>query len=345
MNRIAFLGHRARSRAFQRYLISGSLLLGASSIGAYYYFATLHHVELSQDYFTKYRISYREDISDEHYMLELTPERAQKVNIWTSMGSHKLWSVEIKQPEIMVVRRYTPLPLEAVEETGSIEALKDGHNGSGKLFFYIKQYDKGEVAKWLRRLPKNHVVEVRGPYIEYEFPKLDDEVKRNRSFLWGETDSKPEVFKYQPFDIAMFLAGTGIVTAFQLLLSEDPFKGKISVYYSCKCLEELGPLNRFLNLCTENNRLQMQAFESAKGTSLRSKFPLLLNEVPSPFQYQGTIPFCKIYPGIKPVLSLVCGPDSYITSIAGVKYDLSQGPIGGLLSRKGWDNSNVYKLS
>ena len=47
-----------------------------------------------------------------------------------------------------------------------------------------------------------------------------------------------------------------------------------------------------------------------------------------------------------PALALVCGPEGYIGYVAGPK-DLEarkQGPVDGLLGKRGWSSVNVYKL-
>ncbi|AGO11345.1 AaceriACR090Cp [[Ashbya] aceris (nom. inval.)] len=323
-------------------VLGGATALGAGCSLAEYYRRN-YHAELSQQYFTKYKISYRKDIDIDHYLLELTPLKQQRSNLWALFGARKLWAVEIKQPDIMVVRQYTPLPFVADSERDLITPLRDGDNGGGKLMFYIKEYGSGEVARWLRKLPKGHIVEVRGPYPEFEFPELETDLKRNREFLWGG-ESAPQRFRARPFDISLFTAGTGIVTALQLLTTEDPFKGKIQLFYSCKSWRQLGPLGDFLHLCAKQGRVDLHIFESEKGDSLRLGLSKVRDLVSSPFPYSEGAPFEERLQ-VEPVLSLVCGPDDYVACIAGPRHGLSQGPVMGLLGTKGWDNSNVYKLS
>lgn len=77
---------------------------------------TPSRTELSPTHFTPYKISYRQDIDASHYLLELTPSNPQKTNIWEQIPRNVIWSVEIKQPEIMVVRNYTPVPLSFVQD-------------------------------------------------------------------------------------------------------------------------------------------------------------------------------------------------------------------------------------
>lgn len=312
-------------------------------ITSYYYFKIHDKKELSREYFTKYKIIYHEDINHQHYMLELKPLISQKTNLWASLGSEKLWSVEIKQPDIMVVRKYTPLPLKHIKNNG-FEVLKDGDNAQGNLVFYIKKYEQGEVSRWLHNLPEDSIVELRGPFIEYEFPHLPNEITRDRSFLWGEA-KRSDNFKYQPFDLSMFTAGTGIVTALQLMLTESPFRGKIQLFHSCKNQHELGPLKPLLHSLQDHDRIDLYLFESDKDSSFKTHLEQIETHILKPSPYLGKIPFIGIDNRIKPIFSLVCGPDKYITSISGTRYDLEQGQIEGLLGKKGWTNENVYKLS
>lgn len=307
--------------------------------------------ELSPTTFTSYRISYKKNIDDDHFLIELTPKIKQNINIWVQLGSNKLWSVEVKQPEIMVVRRYTPLPLEYKNDSDSISLFNNGNNAHGKLFFYVKQYSQGEVARWLHNKEEGDVVELRGPFIEYELPSYEDEVKQSRGNMYseftvpGDKSEDLENYKYQPYDISMYTAGTGIVPALQLLLTDPAFRGKIQLFYSCQTFEQLGPLRDFLNTSLKNKKIQLNVFESSKGDNIKNNIDVFLKTIKPPTEYIKNLPFDRNHLSeMKPVLSLVCGPDDYITTIAGEKYDLSQGPIGGLLKQKGWTADNVYKL-
>lgn len=308
----------------------------------------LNVIELSQDHFTPYRVTHKMDIDDSHFILELTPLIAQSTNLWEKMTSDKMWSVQIKQPQIMVVRNYTPLPLVVNRTTGNLELMRDGENTQGKLLFYIKQYRSGEVARWLHELPEGKTVELRGPYIEYELPRFADEFVRRRDFLISESTDNlgEEKFKYQPFDIAMFTAGTGIVAVLQLLLTESPFRGTVDLFHSCRDFNELGPLKSLLLKLESQKRLRLHLSESSKEPQRATRLGKLLLEAPRPYPYLGQLPFTgPTYNNIKPVLSLICGPESFITSIAGPKLSPYQGPVGGILESKGWTNDNLFKLS
>ncbi|EDO16785.1 hypothetical protein Kpol_526p38 [Vanderwaltozyma polyspora DSM 70294] len=306
--------------------------------------------ELSLDKFTRYRVSYKKPIDGSHFLMELTPVVKQRTNLWLKLESEKLWSVEVKQPEIMVARNYTPLPLKYDAQSDDIVPLKDGDNAGGKLFFYLKQYPDGEVSRWLFKMKEGDQVELRGPITEYELPRDSDERKRDRGFLFDSKTIKNhdvETFRWRPFDISFYAAGTGIAPALQLTLSEDPFKGKLQLFYSCKQLEELGPLAKYLELLQQNGRIELNLYESSKGNSLRKDTKKLLDTIPAPSKYvpKATFKSNSNASIISPVLSLVCGPDEYISTIAGPKYLQAQGQTGGLLKQKGWNEENVYKLS
>ncbi|SCU77809.1 LADA_0A02322g1_1 [Lachancea dasiensis] len=316
-----------------------------TSLGAaWYYYEYWHHVELSPDYFTKYRISYNGKIDSDHFVLELIPLKRQRKNWWKTMTSDRVWSVEIKQPEIMVVRNYTPLPLEHVGG-GRLQVFPDDEHRDGKLLFYMKKYQYGEVARWLSSLPEGYQIELRGPYLDHRL-QSQTEKQRDRRYLSASDsgDLSMDQFSHQPYDIATFTAGTGIAPIMQILLTEYPFAGRILFFHSCRTEKELGPLLPILERLQHANRLELHLFSSQSGRDLRNNSEKVLSLIPTPTIYQQR-PFDGFGGPLRPILSLVCGPDGYISTVSGVKFDLSQGPVGGLLAEKGWNNSNVFKFS
>lgn len=333
-----------RIRTSRPFWVSAGCAVFASAM-SYWLLRQDRTSELSPTSFTSYRISYKKDIDPSHFIMELTPLQQQKVNMWSTMRSERLWSVEVKQPEIMVARSYTPLPLQVQKQTEQLKLIPDGQNAGGKFLLYLKQYDNGEVARWLHGLPEGHIVEIRGPFVEYELPIYEGEVSRTRDFFFKDDVKVEDKFKYKPIDIAMFTAGTGIVSALQMLLTEMPFKGKMQLCYSCGSIEELGPLKPFLFQLQRHGRIDLHIFESLKQPDATKRLKDILQIISTPTHYSGPLPFDSADNSFNPVLSLVCGPDRYLTSLAGPRINLAQGPIGGLLQSKGWNNENVYKLS
>ncbi|OBA26638.1 hypothetical protein HANVADRAFT_52950 [Hanseniaspora valbyensis NRRL Y-1626] len=312
--------------------------------------------ELSQQHFVKYKINWRNFIDKDHFLLEVESIKPQKVNSWKENGYKKLWSVEVKQPQIHVVRNYTPLPLKHVnsnennEDDFSLKVIQDDASDNGKLMFYIKKYDNGEVARWLSKLPIGHELELRGPYIDYEFPlSPEDEIILDTNFLNSKNRGKEidDKTKYKQFDINFFTGGTGIVTPLQLVLTQDPFKGKIQIIHACNDYKKgLKPLLPLIDKLENQNRLKLHYFEDFRNELKKGKN---LNKIiEKPYSFVG---FNQINDSdndddkIKPIFSLVVGPDGFIENVCGPKFDLHQGPITGFLGKKGWDNDNVFKLS
>lgn len=314
----------ARKSRVNKWVIP-SVLVVTSSLGIAYTIKWVKSYEkpkeLQADYFIPYQIT-RKVINDaNHFIIELTPTASQNVNVWSKLTSRNLWSVEVKQPEIMVVRNYTPLPLQFVNngsddlEVIDKETTANINNNNGKLVLFIKNYDQGEVSKWIAKLPLNHTIEIRGPFVEYIIPK-------------------------QVENVNFFAAGTAIVSPLQLLL--NPYlngiaKPKLNVFYSCGNMEkELGPINNIVSkyLHPDSTSLHLVTFEDSKNENIAKNMK----------KFTSIIPIASKYPESKNI-SLVCGPDRYVETIAGKRYDLSQGPVKGLLSEKGWSSKNVYKLS
>ena len=59
-----------------------------------------------------------------------------------------IWSIFIKDDDIQVERPYTPL---------------HGVDESGQMLFWIKKYERGEVARWLHSKQPGSSIEIRGP--------------------------------------------------------------------------------------------------------------------------------------------------------------------------------------
>jgi NAD(P)H-flavin reductase len=345
---------------------------------------------LHPDKFIPFLITGKVDIDKDHYLIEVKP----KYNRWKTNGNDpkiwngsKLWSVEVKQPQIMVVRRYTPLPLEihnsATEESKPIIRVQTEEDAKdGKLVFYIKKYDQGEVARWIYKKPLGSELELRGPYVEFEFPKsLNNNFERPQfQNLPSQIAADPK-FPINPDNLVFFAAGTGIAPALQMMLSRNPYKGFIDVFYSRRTASELPIPNYFYFLekldrakfhhliqengdalalkhvpaPTESNLIQYQNnLDAQREASIVQKLKGLESSKESPSapvseeqKFNSALEqaqFLKNQPKQNPSLAIVCGPDGYLNYVSGLRPHEGQGKVTGLLKDKGWNESNVFKM-
>ncbi|KAK7687587.1 hypothetical protein QCA50_009476 [Cerrena zonata] len=240
---------------------------------------------LDPNEFHKFRITHKEQIDDDHYLIEVMPTTTQwqysyyanyeTKSIW---NGDRVWSVDIKQPQIMVVRQYTPLPLYFMksEYTYSgekkpllkvIDSEVDDYDKQGTMCFYIKKYDDGEVSKYVVNKNVGDEIELRGPNIEYKFPYHPLKPLHRRP-VFKDLPSKvePELLlenikkanNVPDFDnLTFFTAGTGIAPALQVLLSRNPYRGFIDLHYSAQKPGEIKPLERFLFFLEKLDRIKL----------------------------------------------------------------------------------------
>ncbi|KAK6457037.1 uncharacterized protein RJT20DRAFT_127169 [Scheffersomyces xylosifermentans] len=377
--------------------------------------------------FHKFIVTHKEEIDDDHYLIEIAPKYTrwqysynlnyESKSIW---NGDRIWSVDIKQPEIMVVRAYTPLPLYFLksEYTRSGERkplLKvinndaEDYDKQGVMCLYIKKYNDGEVSRYVTNKAIGDEIELRGPNIEYKFPYHPLKQFHQRPIM-RDIPSKIEpehllektlkINGLPPFDnLNFFAAGTGIAPILQVLLSRNPYRGFVDIHYSAQKPGEIQPFERLLFFLEKLDRIKMHYHYDSDKKSILSKkdiikpepsaylSPLRLEEKESKMSPEDALklrmeilkgndstPASKSssaeaegdseervprygsaiqqalatshLPKRPASVSLVCGPEGYITYVAGAK-DLNnnaQGPVGGLLGDKNWDSSNVYKL-
>ncbi|KAL8739036.1 MAG: hypothetical protein Q9190_007901 [Brigantiaea leucoxantha] len=91
------------------------------------------------------------------------------------------WSVQVKQPNLMIARSYTPLPPFVTNES------QESWPYSLRLSLYIRNDPQGELSRYLHSLEPGAPVEVRGPYEEYNIGESVDEIL----FLAGGTGIAP----------------------------------------------------------------------------------------------------------------------------------------------------------
>ncbi|GMM37336.1 oxidoreductase [Saccharomycopsis crataegensis] len=273
--------------------IAIALGVGAWSFYSVYYFTNPDAGKsgqeiLSPDHFTEFMITKKKEIDDDHFIIELAPRvksdfLSKFVNSKGYWDGSKLWSVEVKQPEIMVVRKYTPLPVilaKAGEEGQLAMRLISEEGDVGKFCLYIKKYQSGEVARWISKRPVGSILEIRGPYTEYQFkPQPIDrysEFERPKmQNLPSKVPSDPYTASFLPQGVPLpdnlvfYGAGTGIAPVLQLLLSKNPFKGHVWINYSFKKQAEVP--EEFLRLfyfLEKMGRITLQTFDESKNQYL-----------------------------------------------------------------------------
>lgn len=178
------------SGAWRRHFPAIAAVVGVLwAVYAYKYFLSGEKTSdvqaLEPDKFTTFKITYKEDVGEDLQLIEFSPRNYEEVrkiiksreSLWNGKN---LWSVDVRQPEIQVVRKYTPLPLYYMQ--GGLNNEQDGSKSpallralgssedEGRFVLLVKKYNDGEVSKWLHRLPIGTLVDIRGPYVGYRYP-------------------------------------------------------------------------------------------------------------------------------------------------------------------------------
>ncbi|ODV78637.1 uncharacterized protein CANTADRAFT_22610 [Suhomyces tanzawaensis NRRL Y-17324] len=250
--------------------------------------------------FHKFVVTHKEEIDEDHYLIELHPKfnhwqysyynNYEKKSIW---NGDRIWSVDVKQPDIMVVRAYTPLPLYFLKSeytrSGERKPLlkvvnNDGedYDKQGVMCLYIKKYGDGEVSKYVTNKEVGDEIELRGPNIEYKFPYHPLKQYHERP-IFRDLPSKVEpeslvekvkkINKIPDFDnLTFYAAGTGIAPALQILLSRNPYRGYVTIHYSAQKQGELKPLERFMYFLEKLDRVEVKThYDTEPKTRLSSK--------------------------------------------------------------------------
>lgn len=158
------------------------LVLGAVATQCWLYYDRTK----APDAFARYKLSARERVSSTASIFYLEPQEVStKYDIYKETWREGVWNVHFKQPQIQVVRAYTPLP-PPVDELGA-----NGRGATPALRFLIRRDTHGEVSSYLHGLPIGAEIELRGPNIEY---RLAPSTKQ----------------------IVFFAGGTGIAPALQI---------------------------------------------------------------------------------------------------------------------------------
>ena len=211
-------------------------------------------------------------------------------SIW---NGDRIWSVDVKQPDIMVVRAYTPLPLYFLKSeytrSGERKPLlkvinNDGedYDKGGVMCLYVKKYNDGEISRYITSRNIGEEIELRGPNVEYRFPYHPLKNYHTRP-IFRDLPSKiePEHLLQKTikandlpaFDnLNFFAAGTGIAPILQVLLSRNPYRGFVNIHYSAQKPGELEPLERFLFFLEKLDRIKLiRHYDSENKTILTAK--------------------------------------------------------------------------
>ena len=142
-----------RLKPWQRNFVVG-MVAGAILVPAY----RNYEDSRLRDSFVKYKLVSKEQVSSTASIFTLEPQVCSNdFNVYKEAWRKGIWNVHFKQPQIQIIRAYTPLPpVEGVSE-------KESKN----LRFLIRRDPHGEVSSYLHNLVVGAEIELRGPNLEY----------------------------------------------------------------------------------------------------------------------------------------------------------------------------------
>lgn len=349
------------------------LLLGGLGLAVYYdplALAPTSSSSLNSTSFTPYKLISTDRVSSTSVIFTLrAPKTSELQNkdtatkVWTENPG--VWSVEIKQPQLMIARAYTPLPPVALpfdESEDSSESPQEDQNTDIRLL--IRREPHGEVSRYMHALPLGSRVELRGPFTEYQLPENVNTVV----FVAGGTGVAPALQIVHT--LAQKQKRDQERTAIQILwanrmreeciggakeIQEAPLAGQAwSGFYSAKDMQSpqaqaklqaaaKGPLVQQLDGLrsgnSDNQDVGVKYFVDEEGSVIRLEDLKRSLDLAS----TSTGPASE---GRR--LVIVSGPEGFINYVCGPKRLLNgvetQGSVGGLLSTldlRGW---NVWKL-
>ncbi|KAG6177479.1 hypothetical protein E4U36_007250 [Claviceps purpurea] len=143
-----------------RVLPSVAIALAILGTASYFLAPSSRSSTLNDSTFVPYTITACDAISPSSVLFTITPPHQHGASPLpylapqaSTQWKHPLWSVEFKQPEVQIARHYTPLPPHHDEDPRD-----------GKLRFYVRAVDGGEMSNYLRRLRVGNEVYLRGPH-------------------------------------------------------------------------------------------------------------------------------------------------------------------------------------
>lgn len=317
---------------------------------------------LNPQTFTQFTLLSHQQISSTSSILTLRPTQTPSVNTngadqdpYAEFWNRGTWSIEIKQPQLQIARRYTPLPATLIASTNTTRTSEANDAQAGDIRLLIRKYEMGEVSRYLHNLKPGVTVEVRGGYTELEVPEETQRVL----FLAGGTGIAPAV------QVASCLARRGMQAQTQAQESkigilwanrraEDALGGSAAVKggeemnemvammrdledkaekvadVEVKTIYFVDEENRFIqqkDVVAELARLESDSKTNAIGTTSAASMPAPRHEK----------------------LILISGPDGFVEYFAGPKRLTRDGReansvTGGLLSQMKIDGWTVVRL-
>lgn len=342
---------------------------------------------LNKASFTPYTLISREKVSNTSTILRLRApkglsqadkdaEEKWKACLWRK----GIWSVEIKQPQLMIARRYTPLPSfeagfardEATSSNTDVltrptptPSPASGSAEIEELSILLRREPHGEVSRYLDSLPLNSAVEVRGGFKEYN---IHADV-RDVVFLAGGTGIAPAL---QAARCLQERADSRLTILWANRLRVDCIGGanaevkeKAALWGLLRWLSWSGaPVPAVQLLPTGEKSLivrQLDALsarsghevaEQGTGLSLRARY--FVDEEMSLIQQKDLVRALTSNDEDgkaatdRRKLIIVSGPDGFVKYVAGAKKLVNgietQGELGGLLSKVDLHGWEVHKL-
>ena len=282
---------------------------------------------LNPSSFTAFTLTGKDYISAQNAIFTFAGPMSGQVRKDDQALNNRVLSVEIKQPQLQISRAYSPLPSMITDENCSSFSLAE----DSRIQFLIKKEQKGEVSRYLHKLPIGSQVEIRGPKIEYSLPE-------------------------DPLEVIFIAGGTGIAPALQVakILHNKPF-AKMHILWANKKEEELtGSDAIFVRndqkhpVVARLENLKDQFRERAKTLSVEYYVDEKNQYISSNDVKRYTVSKSNKSRtgGIR--LILVSGPDGFVERWAGPKVwkngQETQGQLGGLLGQINLKEWHVWKL-
>ncbi|ELQ39184.1 hypothetical protein OOU_Y34scaffold00514g101 [Pyricularia oryzae Y34] len=119
-------------------------------------------------------------------LFDLQLREHSNFDVYDRAWRHGLWAVEVKQPQLQIVREYTPLP----PYWADTEDQREAERAAGEIRLYVRNV--GEVSNYLARKRPGSIVELRGPYLGLDVAeRLGDPADKQVTFLAGGTGIAP----------------------------------------------------------------------------------------------------------------------------------------------------------